>query len=350
MLTLLREFLVFMFFPLLFAGGGVLLLLTLFKRAEWGLWLFVALLPQPNIYFKFHTYPLGTQFMNMFFAGILLGILIQRIGFTKTSSSFFIIPFLALSFVSVLHMSVQFSVSGEILSTVILHIWKDYALMICTYFLVVSVCKTDVQVKRLAMIMALVVIFMGFRTFRGVDSQSSYADDKRANGPFEVVGLGSNHYGAFMAFSCAVLLGRGLVEKDWKRKLICLTGCGFGLFPLLYSYSRGAYVGFATAATVLFLLKNRILLVAAFLIFLSWDTVLPPSVVERIKMTGTSTDSMDHASAVRLKIWDQAINIFKEHPVFGVGFAGFYFMGGRRGFWTPIIITLRLFVNKGSLA
>lgn len=349
MLTALREVLVFIFFPLVYGGGAVLLLLTLFKRAEWGLWLFVVLIPQPNIYFKFHPFPLGTQFMNLFFMAILLGILIQKIGFTKTSSYLFIFPFLGLSFISVIHTCLLFSVSSDQFDTLFLHIWKDYALMIGTYFLVVSIVKTDLQVKRMTMIITIVLVFIGFRTFRGYEARTTYAGESRAGGPFETVGLGSNHFGAFMSFCCATLLGRALVDKNWKRKLICVAGCGFGIFPLLYSYSRGAYAGFAAAALSLFLLKNRILLVASLLILLSWDSVLPPSVVDRIKMTGTSSEDLDHASAVRLKIWDQAIAIFKEHPFFGVGSYGFYFMGGAEGFMDTHNFYLKILCEQGVI-
>jgi O-antigen ligase len=73
------------------------------------------------------------------------------------------------------------------------------------------------------------------------------------------------------------------------------------------------------------MIKKRSLLILALVLFLSWQTLLPPSVVERIKMTKTESGELEGSAAVRLDLWDHAVNLFKENPIFGIGLGGYRF-------------------------
>lgn len=72
--------------------------------------------------------------------------------------------------------------------------------------------------------------------------------------------------------------------------------------------------------------KKRSLLILVFIILVAWNTILPPSVVERISMTKTEQGELEGSAAVRLDLWEVAINTFKENPIFGIGFGGFRFI------------------------
>jgi O-antigen ligase len=71
--------------------------------------------------------------------------------------------------------------------------------------------------------------------------------------------------------------------------------------------------------------KKRSLLILALVIFISWQTLLPPTVVERIEMTKTESGELEGSAAARFDLWSHAIDVFEKNPVFGVGFGGYKF-------------------------
>jgi putative inorganic carbon (HCO3(-)) transporter len=75
------------------------------------------------------------------------------------------------------------------------------------------------------------------------------------------------------------------------------------------------------------LVQKRSLLILVFAIMVSWQTLLPSSVVDRITMTTTKTEEgeIEHSAAVRLGLWNHAWNLFMKNPVIGVGYGGFEF-------------------------
>jgi hypothetical protein len=58
--------------PILYFGGLLTAMVTIFWKAEWGLLLMVALIPQPNIYYKLYGYPMGKDFLDILFFAVLI--------------------------------------------------------------------------------------------------------------------------------------------------------------------------------------------------------------------------------------------------------------------------------------
>jgi putative inorganic carbon (hco3(-)) transporter len=113
------------------------------------------------------------------------------------------------------------------------------------------------------------------------------------------------------------------MENDRKSKLLYLAAIVLSLQPLFFSYSRGAYLAVFCAILVYGVLKTRKLLLVILLIVTLWQVILPTSVVERISMTETDSGELESSAAVRLTLWDNAVKMFYEYPVFGSGFKGF---------------------------
>lgn len=80
MLTAFKLFLRSIIPPIMFIGGIVVIILSFVKEALWGFYLLVFLIPQPNIWYKFHGYVLGKEFIDFLFAGILGGIFFPKKG------------------------------------------------------------------------------------------------------------------------------------------------------------------------------------------------------------------------------------------------------------------------------
>jgi O-antigen ligase len=287
--------------------------------------LMVALLPQPNIYYKLYELWQGKNFLDMLFIAVFLGIFINKKGFVKSENAIIIVIFLVVSYLSVWNVSANFGLPAPITrENSVLVIWKSYFVMIVMYFLTINAIQDEKRQKQLIVIMSLVVLFIALRSFRSFKPGISFIEESRDAGPFWIVGLGSNHHGAFVAYCFSFIMGLFLLDTDIKRKLLYLATLFFSLHPLFFTYSRGAYLAALSALFIYGILKDRRLLVAVVIIVLLWQVVLPSSVVERIQMTKeSSSGELESSAAVRLDLWDSAIDMFHEYPVFGSGFKGF---------------------------
>jgi len=286
----------------------------------------VALIPQPNIFYKLYEFPMGQKFLDLLFFAVLIGIFVNKKAFTINSNSIIIGLYLLISYISLWKSSANFSLPAPITTQNELFIqWKSYAMMIFMYYLAFNSLRGENQRKILIVIMALVILFISIRTYRAFTVGLSFVDENRMVGPFETVRLDSNHFGAFIVSYCAFFLGLLLYDKDKWRRLLFLATFVFGLYPLFFSYSRGAYVAAIGVLVFFGLIKKRSLLILALVLFLSWQTLLPATVVERIEMTKTEEGELEGSAGVRLDLWSHAMDLFKKNPTLGVGWGGFRF-------------------------
>jgi O-antigen ligase len=310
--------------PVLYYGGILTCIPTIFRRAEWGFFLMVALIPQPNIFYKFYVYPMGTKYLDMLFIAVLIGILVQRKKIVFTHNTALVGVLLLVSYISLWNTSANFSLPAPITTrNALLVEWKSYAVMVFMYFLGLNVSKDETQRKIVIIIMAVVILFISLQSYRSFTAGISFNEESRWAGPFEVVGLNSNHLAAFIVSYCSLFLGLLLFDRAKWRRLFFLAAVAFGLHPLLFSFSRGAYAAAIGVLVFFGVVKKRSLLVLAFILFISWQTLLPSSVVDRIKMTSGGPRGPESSVAVRLDLWNHAVKLFEKNPIFGVGFGGF---------------------------
>ena len=313
--------------PILYFGGILTCLLSVFKKASWGLLLMVILIPQPNIFYRLYHFPGGKDLLDFLFLAVMIGIFVNKGGFERSGNSLLIIILVLVSYLAVWNSSMNFSLPLPLtLANPMLKPWKNYAYMVFMYLLTFNAIKDDEnQRKMLVLVMALVMLFVSIRSYRSYTVGPSFIEDSRATGPFWIVGLGPNHFGAFIAHYSAVLLGLLILDNIRWHKILFLVTILISLHPLFFSYSRGAYVA-ALAVLVFFgLAKKRSLLILAVVLVIAWQTILPSSVVERITMTKTEEGQVERSAAIRLDLWDHALGLFKKKPIFGFGFGGYEF-------------------------
>jgi O-antigen ligase len=306
----------------------------MFRRAEWGLFLMVVLIPLPNVFYKLYPYPMGKDFLDFLFIAVGIGIFVNKGGFERRGNSALIIILILASYFALWNSSRNFSLPLPIsYGNPMIRPWKGYAFMVAMYLLTFNAMKGDEnQCKILAVLMASVILFISVRSFRGYTAGGSFIDSSRDVGPFWIVGLGSNHFGAFIVYCSAFLLGVFLLDDNRWRKMLFLVAVLFSLHPLFFSYSRGAYFAGLSVLVFFGLVKKRSLLILVIVLVLAWQTLLPSSVVDRIKMTKGEGGEVEESAAIRLDLWDLSLKLFKEHPLIGLGFGGFEFtlpMGGR---------------------
>jgi len=329
MLSALKIFLRSMMAPTLYVGMIVVVIITIFRKAELGLYLMTAMIPQPNIWHKLHDYYLGKDFMDVLFFSILVGLIFQSKRLARTGNGALILVFIVINYFALINSSMRFSLPFPVTTSNFLVLdWKNYMEMMLLYFLAINVIKNEDRQKTMLIIMSLVILFIAVRSYRNFSAASSFSYDKRVGGPFEAVGLGANHYGAFVVDYIAVLLGIFFFDKNRWRRLLYLSAILFSLHPLFYSYSRGAYLAAFVVIAFIGITKKRSMLVLFVAILIAWQAILPASVVDRIQMTETPEGEIEHSAGGRLALWDYAFTLFKENPVFGIGYGGYGLSSG----------------------
>lgn len=324
MLGFIKSTLKLFLLPILYFGGIYTIFFSIFRNVEYGFFLLVALIPQPNLWYKLRDYPMGKDFLDLLYIGIIIGMIYQRKGFEKTINATLIGMFILLSYFALLNSSTRFALPIPLTGANPLFAdWKNYVQMIAFYFLSFNIFKKEDSQKKVFLLITLTILFVALRSYRNFSAGDTFDYNKRAGGPFEIVGLGANHFGAFIAYYCAAILGMSFFEVNKKIKYLFLATVLLGLHPLFFSYSRGVYLAFFTIIVYFGLVKKRSLLLIALVVVLLWQTLLPPSVVDRIMMTKTEEGQLEGSAAHRLDLWDHAINLFNESPVIGIGFGGF---------------------------
>ena len=324
MLTFFLDYLRQVLPPILYGGAIVIMIISIFRRPELGLCMIVVLMPQPNIFYKFSDFPMGKHFLNLAFLAVLVGMVVNKRGLIKTVNSIVITIFMVISYLALVNCSMRFNLPFPVtLENPLFADWKNYAMTIAMYFLALNLIKDERDQKSMVIIMCLVVLFISVRSYRAYTGGGGFEESSRLAGPFEAVGLGPNHFGAFIAEYSSVFLGLFLLDKNRWRKWLYLATVLFSIHPLFYSYSRGAYIAAFGALAFFGLIRKRSLLILVFCIYLGWQTILPASVVDRIGMTREESGELEYSVSNRLEIWNYAMELYKANRIFGVGFGGY---------------------------
>lgn len=324
MLGALKALIRLVLSPSLYVATIGVAVASVVKRAEWALYLLIILIPLPTVWYKLQDFPFGKDFLDLLQLAVFAGIFINKGGFDRPKRAFTVAMLIIVAYAALWNSALRFGLPLPVTrSNPFLEDWKNYAEMIFLYFLAYNALK-DEDSQRIALtLMASVFLLIVLREFRNFAAGSSFSYDNRAAGPFWIIGLGANHFGAFIADYGAVLLGLALIDRHRIRRWIYIAALLICVYPLFYSYSRGAYLAAIAAIAVLGLVHKRIILVGIVVLLVAWKAILPPTVVERISMTRDESGNVEESAAHRLKLWDHAEALFKANPVFGIGFSGF---------------------------
>ena len=109
-----------------------------------------------------------------------------------------------------------------------------------------------------------------------------------------------------------------------KRKKIKLFGYGvvaLTMFATMYTFSRGGYLAVLVSVFVLGLLKDRKLLLVLGVFLLTWQTIVPAAVRERVNMTQNADGQLEASAQERVDLWAECgkVDCFSS-PIVGNGF------------------------------
>jgi O-antigen ligase len=308
----------------LYLGIFIVALIGAIRNVRWAFLLLTVLVALPTVWYKVHEFPLGHVTFDVLFAGCLLGVITNAGGFDRAPNGRLIMAAIIVSYVALWNTSLRFGLALPItLDNPVLPEYKNYTEMLLLYFIAYNVAKEEQQQRTIVITMGLVLLFICVHEIRNFSAGSTYLEDRRSVGPFWIVGLGANHFGAFIANFGAVMVGLFLVDRGGYRRWLFMAIVPCLIYPLFNAYSRGAYAGAIAALMVFGVLRTRLILVGLAVFAFCWQFVLPTPVVERILMTGTSTTNLEDSAATRLLLWEKAKQLFADNPVFGIGYNGF---------------------------
>jgi len=313
--------------------GIVLLLLTLFYKAEIGLYFLILIIPLQNVQERLHQFPFGKDVIDIFLVAMLIGYLVQKnnkVEYSKRDMHNINVTILLLilfTYFSLWIGSFKLDLPLPVsLDNPQLAQWKNFIILPLLYYAALYLVKDRQQITFIIYIMIITMFYMdnNFYGEVGAFSIKHFRDDKRFNGAFTY--LGPNELGAFYSYYTMFLLGFLLYEKYKLKKIIFSGIIVFNTYCILFLFSRGAYMASLIGLLFLGVVRSRKLLFIPLVLLIAWNTVLPTSVLERIEMTKTDR-GIDPSILGRIQMWNQAMEIVSSNPLTGIGFGSTVYMG-----------------------
>ncbi len=143
-----------------------------------------------------------------------------------------------------------------------------------------------------------------------------------------LVGLNNTHNATGSVYALVSLFALVFTLKAFKKQkiyyIIILLLC---LFGLIMTQSRGSYLGFIIGALFVIWLHYKSILkfisTVAVMLAVSIPLIFFTNLHERFIKMIDFTDTENYTIITRINLWKKALFLFKQSPIFGVGFGRF---------------------------
>jgi O-antigen ligase len=308
-----------------YLGFWVMCLVSLSGRPVFGLYYLMPFLPYRTLRDRFLDYPLGGNMLTILVVVVILSALIHGKRTPKTNMYLTWLVFAVYLYISMwIGAALGHAPSPLWLDDANFVSWKDYMLL-PLLFLAAGMVVEDRKAVRTVIILLAVSLFLVDRSALAESLSRSWGvfdENKRSSGP---LAWGANQLAAFLAQFAMFFWGFVQFMKRVKVKLLSYFLIGFTLITTMYTFSRGAYLAVLFTVFVLAILKDRKLLLVAGVFLLTWQTIVPKAVTERVTMTEDANGQLEASAEERVELWKQAEHMFFSSPVVGWGFATFEF-------------------------
>jgi putative inorganic carbon (HCO3(-)) transporter len=198
-----------------------------------------------------------------------------------------------------------------------------HAAFIIFYFILVNTIKTRHQLYVLTALLVLsttVISLYGLYQLKTVGATSEawvdttlFEDIKaRVGSTFE----NPNVLGEYLVLVIPVAIAMLWGQKGWISRLADLGLTAIMLGCLIYTYSRGAYIGLILAFALFAVLRDRRFVILGVIGLLMLPFVLPASVINRFASIGNLTDT---SSSYRISVWLGSLKLVKDYWPSGIG-------------------------------
>lgn len=315
---------------IIYIGAIIAFLLSIIWKPQIGLYFLVPLLPMQTVRFWLHGLPLGEKLVDILLLGILIGLLlhpVERPIFVPSPMNKILVVIFVMTYLSLWQGA--FYLSGPLpisLDDPRFSVWKNYVEMFLLFFVAAASVRTKKQIAIVIGLMCLSILLVNRNYLSTVGDRNfnHFSYELRDAGTLGYAG--ENGMGAFQAEFAVFLIGLAVFVKKPVVKLGILGIALTSVYCLELTLSRGAYAGFLLGLFVLGLIKERRILVLMAILFVVWQSLVPYAVTQRVMMTYQEGGTVDSSSGERLTVWQDALQVINEDPVFGTGFNTYEYM------------------------
>jgi O-antigen ligase len=125
-----------------------------------------------------------------------------------------------------------------------------------------------------------------------------------------------NVLGEYLVLIIPVAIAMLWGQKGWITKLLTLGLTAIMLVCLVYTYSRGAYIGLMLAFALFAVLRDRRFVILGVIGLLLLPFILPPSVINRFTSIGNLSDT---SSSYRISVWLGSLKLVQDYWPSGIG-------------------------------
>jgi len=308
-----------------YLGFWVMCLVSLAKRPLWGLYYLIPFLPYRSMRDHFVDYFLGDHMLLILILAVIVGALLH--GKRLPKSKLYII-WLVIGVYLYISMWLGAALGNAPaplwLSDLNFVTWKDYMLIPLVFLATSLVVEDRKAVRTVILITAITLLFIDRSCIMESMSRSwgNFDENKRDNGP---LAYGPNQTAAFLAQFAMFFWGLVQFVKAKKYKLLGYGLIAITLFATMYTFSRGGYLAVLVSILVLGILKDRKLLVILGVFLLTWQTIVPTAVRERVTMTENPNGQLEASAQERVDLLKESWNSIVHSPILGNGFATFQY-------------------------
>ncbi|MDP9051303.1 MAG: O-antigen ligase family protein [Acidobacteriota bacterium] len=308
-----------------YLGFWVMCLVSLGGRPLVGFYYLIPFLPYRTMRDHFLQYPLGANVLTILVVVVIFSALIRQKHIPKSKLYLIWLIFgVYLYFSMWVGAMIGASPAPLWLGQDNFVAWKDYMLIPLVFLAAGLVIEDRKAVKTVVILTAISLLFIDRSClFESMTrSWSNFDENKRGGGP---LGYGSNQTAAFLAQFTMFFWGLALYLKNKLLKLSSYGLAALTLFTTMYTFSRGAYIAVLFGVLVLGLVKDRKLLIILGIFLVTWQTVVPTPVRERVNMTQDSGGQLEASAQERVDLWADAERSIVSNPILGTGFGSFQY-------------------------
>ena len=308
-----------------YLGFWVMCLVSLTGRPLYGLYYMMPFIPYRTLRDRFLDYPLGENLLTLLVVAVIVGALIhgKRLPRTKMYLTWLVFA-IYLYFSMWIGTALGNAPAPLWLADANFVTWKDYMILPLLFLAAGLVVEDRKAVRTVVILLGISLLLVDRSALSESLSRSwgAFDENKRSAGP---LAYGSNQLAAYLAQFGMFFWGFGQFMKRPRVKLLCYGLVAITLITTMYTFSRGAYLALVVTGLVLAVLKDRKLLVIIGVFLLTWQTIVPKAVTERVTMTHDANGQLEESAQERIDLWTQAEHMFFSSPVVGTGFATFEF-------------------------